>query len=119
MSKQVYWLLEATITPGELENFKALMNEMVTATRANEPGTLNYEWSIDTDNQSCHIYERYADSAAAMTHLGTFGEKFAGRFLAVLEPQRITVYGNPNDEVKKALSGFGAEFLAPIGGFAR
>jgi hypothetical protein len=29
------------------------------------------------------------------------------------------VYGTPNNKVKKALSGFGAVFMEPIGGFAR
>ncbi len=119
MSDQVYWNLELAIKPGELDKFKALMNEMVEATKTNEPGTLNYEWSITEDGESCHIYERYADSASVMTHLGTFGEKFADRFTAVLEPKRLMVYGHPSDEVKEALSGFGAVFLSPIGGFAR
>ncbi len=119
MSDNVYWVLELAIKPGELDNFKALMKEMVEATQANEPHTLNYEWTISEDSQSCHIYERYADSTATMAHLKTFGEKFAERFMAALEPTRFTVYGNPNDEVKGALSGFGAVFMAPIGGFAR
>jgi quinol monooxygenase YgiN len=94
------------------------MKEMVEATQANEPHTLNYEWTITEDSQSCHIYERYADSAATMTHLGAFGEKYAERFMASVEPMRIH-YGTPNNEVKKALSGFGAVFMAPFGGFAR
>ncbi len=119
MSENVYWLLEVTIKPGELDNFKALMKEMVEATQANEPNTLNYEWTISEDSQSCHIYERYADSAATMTHLGAFGEKFAERFMAAVDPTRIVVYGTPNNEVKEALSGFGPIFMAPFGGFAR
>ena len=119
MSNNVYWVLELAIKPGELDNLKALMKEMVEATQAKEPNTLNYEWSISKDNKSCHIYERYTNSVATMTHLGTFGEKFAERFMAAVEPTRFVVYGNPNDEVKKALSGFGAVFMAPFGGFAR
>jgi quinol monooxygenase YgiN len=119
MSNHVYWVLELAIKPGELNNFKALMNEMVKATQANEPNTLNYEWLISKDDKSCHLYERYADSAAVMTHLGTFGQNFAERFMAALQPTRFTVYGNPSDEVIKALGGFGPVFMAPIGGFAR
>ena len=119
MSNNVYWVLELAIKPGEFDNFKALLNEMVKATQANEPNALNYEWFISKDNKSCHIYERYVDSAAVMTHLGTFGQKFAERFMAALEPTRFTVYGNPSDEVIKALSGFGPVYMAPIGGFAR
>ena len=43
MDDQVSWLLEGTVKPGELDNVKALINEMVESTRA-EPGALNYQW---------------------------------------------------------------------------
>jgi predicted house-cleaning NTP pyrophosphatase (Maf/HAM1 superfamily) len=68
---------------------------------------------------SDHIYERYADSGATMTHLGAFGEKFAERFMANVEVKRFVVYGNPNCEVKEALSGFGAVFMPTTVRFAR
>ncbi len=119
MSGNVLWVLELDIKQGELDNFKALMNEMVDATRANEPGTMNYEWFIGDDESSCHLYERYVDSAATMTHLGSFGQYFAERFLAAVTPTRLVVYGDPNDEVRAALSAFGAVHMAQIGGFAR
>ena len=119
MSDNVHWVLELEIKQGELDNFKALMNEMVEATRANEPGTMNYEWFIGADESSCHLYERYADSAATMTHLGSFGQNFAERFMAAVTPTRLVVYGDPNDEVRAALSAFGAVHMAQIGGFAR
>jgi len=119
MSDTVAWMLELAIKPGELDNMKALMNEMVEATQTNEPGTLNYEWFISEDEKSCHIYERYADSAAAMIHIGNFGQHFAKRFMAVFEPTRRVVYGNPNEEVRKILSSRGGVFMGPLGGFGR
>jgi quinol monooxygenase YgiN len=119
MNETVQWVLEVAIKQGELDNFKALMNEMVEATQANEPNTTNYEWFISDDDQTCHLYERYADSAATMTHLASFGENFADRFLAAVAPTRIVVYGNPSAEVREALAAFGAVHMAQIGGFAR
>jgi quinol monooxygenase YgiN len=119
VGKDVYWNLELAVKPGELDNVKALMSEMVESANTNEPGTLSYEWSFSEDGKSCHIFERYTDSAAVMTHLGTFKEKFMERFLAAMEPERLLVYGNPSDEAKEALSGFGAVFMLPIGGFTR
>lgn len=118
MSEHVSWLLELAVKPGQLDAFEALMHEMVESTRA-EPGTLSYEWSISDAGDVCHVYERYADSAAALAHMGTFGGSFAGRFLAAATPTRLTVYGTPSDEVRKGLGGFGPMFLAPFGGFAR
>jgi quinol monooxygenase YgiN len=119
MNNNVYWIVELAIKDGELDNFRSLMFEMVDATQANEPDTLNYEWTISGDSKTIHIYERYADSAAALTHLGTFGQKYAVRFIAAVDQTRFVVYGNPNNEVKAALAGFGAVFMSLFGGFAR
>lgn len=117
--KQVYWMLEVKIKDGEVDALKALLADMVKATQNDEPGTLNYEWWINGDETSCHIYERYADSSAVMVHLGNFGAKFAGRFMAILEPTRLMVYGDVSDEVRKALDGLGAIYMSALGGFGR
>jgi quinol monooxygenase YgiN len=119
MGNNIYWLLELSIKEGELENLKNLIIEMSDATRSDEPGALIYEWFVSDDGKQCHIYERYSDCAALMIHLGNFGAKFADRFLAILTPQRMTVYGEPTDEVRTALAGFGAVHMAELGGFAR
>lgn len=42
MSDHIHWVVEVSIKPGELEHFKILMTDMVEATQANEPNTLNY-----------------------------------------------------------------------------
>ncbi len=86
MNDAVHLLLALNIKEGELDNFKALVKEMVDATQANEPGTLNYEWFLSDDEKTCHLYERYADSAATMTHLASFGQNFAVRIMAAVEP---------------------------------
>jgi quinol monooxygenase YgiN len=119
MSNIVHWVLELDIKDGEADNFKSLMNDMVEATEANEPGTMNYEWYVSGDGKQCHICERYTDSAAVMTHLASFGEKFAERFLAILGPTRLVVYGNPSSEARAALAGLGAAHMEQVGGFAR
>ena len=119
MNNNVSWMVELAIKDGELDNFRNLMIEMVDATQANEPDTLNYEWAISEDNKTIHIYERYADSAAALTHMGTFGEKYAERFMASIDQTSFVVYGNPNNEAKAVLAGVGAVFMPPFGGFTR
>ena len=119
MSSDVFWMLEMTIRPGQLDALKALMPEMVEATQANEPGTLNYEWFISADETQCHIYERYADSDAVMTHLGNFGANFAERFMACFEPTSFSVYGPASTDVRDALAAFGAVHLDAMDGFRR
>ena len=119
MTEHIYWILELDIKNGAVAQLRELLAEMVAATEADEPGTLYYEWFISEDETKCHIYERYADAAALMTHLGNFGSKFAGRFMSILQPTRMTVYGDTNEQVVNALNSMGAQFMAPLGGFNR
>ena len=119
MKNHVYWMLELEIQPGREQDFRVLMNEMVTATLANEPGTLTYEWSISEDGRMCHIFEEYTDSAATLVHLGNFGEKYAARFLEILSPKRFMIYGSPDQQVKDALAAFGAVYMQFAEGFKR
>ncbi len=119
MSDAVSWVLELNVKDGQLDAFKALAREMSEATQADEPGATHYEYFIDDDGKTIHIFERYADSAATMIHLGNFGSKFAERFLACVDPARMMVYGDPSAEVRGALAGFGAVHMTQFTGFAR
>jgi quinol monooxygenase YgiN len=118
MSSVVSWNLRLSIHEGRLEEFRTLMQEMVASTQA-EAGTQGYEWFLSEDGTSCHINERYADSDAVMVHLGNFGANFADRLLGCATPTSIDVYGDPSDEVRAALAGFGAVHHRPFGGFSR
>ena len=118
MSDVVSWNLRLSLREGRLDEFRALMDEMVASTR-NEGGAVAYEWFITPDGSECHLYERYADSAATMVHLGNFGAHFAERFMGCVEPTQFHVYGSPDEQVRGILDGFGAVYLGPFGGFAR
>jgi quinol monooxygenase YgiN len=116
---QVSWVVQCAVKDGQLDAFKELMDEMVESTRDEEAGTLNYEWFISDDNGTVHIYEKYADSAAAMAHMKSFGESWAGRFLGCVDVERTTAYGNPDEAAQKGLAQMGAKTLGHWGGFAR
>ncbi len=118
MSDAVSWVLMVNVKDGQLDVFRALMDEMVAATQA-EPGTIMYEWFVSDDGGTVHVYERYADSDATLAHLGSFGANYAERFFAAADATGFYVYGNPSAAAREALAGVGAEFLGPFGGFAR
>jgi quinol monooxygenase YgiN len=118
MDDQVSWLLEMTVKPGELDNLKALIKEMVESTGA-EPGALNYQWCISDDNTTVHNFDRYSDSAAAKTHLDRFLANYAGRYMAAVDTTRLSVYGAASEEVKEILNGFGGVYYGLIEGFTR
>jgi quinol monooxygenase YgiN len=118
MGDQISWQVELAVKPGELENFRVLTSKMVESTR-DEPGVLIYERFISEDGKVVQVYERYADSAAAVAHLRTFEHKFGGRFLSMVDRKRFTVFGTPSDELRGMLDGFGVTYLGPFGGFSQ
>ena len=119
MTERIFLDLPLSIKDGKLEDFRTLSEDMIGAVQANEPGTLNYEWTLSEDQKTCHTYERFADSAAALAHAGAFGANFAGRFLDCVDPIGFTVHGNPSDELKAALAACGPAYMTDSGGFAR
>ena len=118
MSDAVSWAVDVSIKPGQLDNFKALTEELV-QWAGSEPTTLAYEWFLNEDNTSCHIYERYASSAAALAHVKIFIERYAERFMGTLDMTGMTVFGSAEAELKGIMGGFGANFMDQFNGFAR
>lgn len=119
MSNVIEWVLEMDVQEGQADNVAPLLDEMVTATKADEPGALHYEYYTNEDRTKVTVLERYSDNAAAMVHLGNFGAKFAERFVAAFAPTRFTVYGPAGDDLRGALAGFGAVHMDYYKGFAR
>jgi quinol monooxygenase YgiN len=117
-SSHITIIVELSIEAGDVSSFERLMAEMVESI-APEPGTLAYEWMLGDGGRTCHMYERYADSAALVTHLRGWSGKFASRFLALAKPTRVVVYAHPDAETEAALAAFSPTYLVPRGGFHR
>ena len=113
----LHWTLVATVQPGQADAVVPLVTKMAETNRANEPGTLVYEY-MQAD-ETIHIYERYSDSAAALEHLGNFGANFAADFLTVFAIESISIYGPAGDDLKAALEGLPVTYMEKIAGFAR
>ncbi|WP_377188563.1 putative quinol monooxygenase [Ruegeria meonggei] len=116
MTNDVHWVLKLDLNLDNKPEFEALMHEMVAATQQ-ESGAKNYEWHLS--DARVQIYERYASSEDAMIHMQNFGENFADRFLALLTPVQLDVYGPAKDDLRAALTPVGAVFHPQIGGFSR
>jgi quinol monooxygenase YgiN len=119
MAGAVSWVLELQVQTERSDELRALMEEMVSSTHASEPGTVGYEWFMSADGATLHVFERYADSAAAMAHIQTFGERFAVRFFTLLTPTRFTLYGAPDSAVQGALAAMGPTLMGQAAGFHR
>ena len=118
MNENVYWVIELAVNPGRFEDLKTLIAELLEANRK-KVGFLTCEFAISDDRQVCHIYERFQDSAAVITHLQLFGANFSARFFEILKPTRFVIYGTPSVEVKDALAASNPVYTAPLGGFRK
>ena len=116
-SDQIYWVV--TFTVDEMDKFKPVVQKLVAATEK-EPGTLEYEYAVGDDQKTVDIFERYANSHAAVVHVTeNFGPNFSKDFLAVAKPIRFVVYGVPTDELKKTLADFNPIYMKPFDGFTK
>ena len=113
----VHWQITMTVNADQADAVKPLLDRMVAATQANEPDALIYDYMGDGDQ--VHIYERYADNAAAVTHMSNFGANFADEFMKVFSVNSVTIYGPAGDDLKEVLAPFSPTYLQEISGFAR
>lgn len=111
MGDHVSWQVELSVKPGQLESFRELTEEMIAAAR-DEGGVLIYERFINEDNHVVIVYERYADSAAAVAHLRSFAGDFGRRFSSMVERKKFSVFGKPSNELRTILNGFNATYFA-------
>lgn len=115
-SDDISWVITLDLAEGQDAVFEELMTEMVAATTS-EAGAKTYEWH--RNGNTVHILERYDSNDDAGIHLENFGANFADRFMAILTPKSLQVYGPAEGGVREGLTGFGAVFYEHVGGFDR
>jgi quinol monooxygenase YgiN len=119
MSDTLIVIAENDIHAGQLDNLKALLNEMIDTIQREEPKTLNYECFIAGDGASVTFFERYTDSESCLSHLANLGPRYSARLFECLTPTKLTVYGNASDKAREVFSAFPTGFQSPLARFIR
>lgn len=91
------------IHSGKEDEFKRIAAECIGAVKENETGALQYDWFFNPGQTECVVRENYADSDAAMAHLGNVGE-FLGQLFAISNFD-LEIYGTMSEELKNAVEG--------------
>jgi len=117
-SGDIYWSVTFSIPQGKMDNFKQVVARLVDETKK-EPGTLEYEYTANNEQNTVDIIERYQDSNAVVQHVTQTFAKFAKEFLENAQVGRFVVYDAPNDEVKKVLKDFNPVYFSAFDGFTR
>ena len=117
IENEVAWLFELEVQPHTRAALEELVPEMIEETKKTEPGSRAYQIFVN-DGSIC-VYERYDNSEAALEHMKNFGEKFAGRFMALVTPTRFTLLGSPSAELLEVVGPIGAIVNTPLAGYIK
>lgn len=115
-STSISWTVRGTIK--DLDAFKVIKAKLIESTEKEE-GTLQYEWYITPNQTEFMVVERYRDLTAAEIHNASFGDKFAGEFLAACEINGISYAGELSESLETAFKQMGATFYQVDGGLNR
>lgn len=115
----ISWTLVLTLNPQKVERWQNLLQDIVSEVEANEPGTLNYQWSISEDKKSAQVYERYANAESAIKHMANFAKKFGTPFFDPVVTKHLLVYGDPGEEVRNHIKEYHPKYQSPVMGLNR
>jgi len=116
MADHIGWIVEAKIADGKRDEFEAIAKEIVAEARK-EVGTLGYQYFVSDDGDVL-ILERFADSAAADTHVDLW-DRYAERWLAAAPATRMVHLGNVPEAVRARHAELAPKLLKQIQGFTR
>jgi hypothetical protein len=87
---------------------------------ANEPDTIDYEFSLSKDETKCIVHETYTNLEAALAHNNSAASQIIlSKIFDIAKINRFDVYGNPSEELQKLLINFGAQTYNLFAGFSR
>jgi quinol monooxygenase YgiN len=100
------------IHPGKLEEFKRFAAQCMQLAREKDTGTLRYELFFNADQTECVVHEEYVDSKACIQHFKNMGEVST----AIFATSNVSgeMWGNPSQELRKAVQDKGVQLFAPF-----
>ena len=117
---QVHVRAEFTIEEGKIEECKEMVQKMSRVVEYSKPGTINYRFYLSRSETKCVVHETYANSEAALAHIrGVASQTILPKIFSVTRMSRLEVYGNPSEELQKALTSFGSQIYNIFAGFSR
>lgn len=110
MSSNILLLIESDILPGKEAELRQVVADLKQHVAATEPGTLRYDWFINTDANSLRLIEEYDSMQSAIFH-GANYEAFRLKLDELRVVKRRTVCGDLSDEAKAMLASMAPEFF--------
>jgi len=106
--KRVCVHTEFTITPGKVDEFKTIAQELIAIVKEKEPATLKYHWYFNKDQSKSYVVEEYPNTEALRVHTLHVALTLR-KLLKISKIAKSTVLGELNPVAREALSIIGAE----------
>ena len=87
------------IRPGVIEGFKSQAVECISQVKQKDPGTLQYDLFINSDNTECEIRETYENSDALLAHVENLREPLRILFEQFATDHSVVIYGDPSAQL--------------------
>lgn len=104
----------------ESAGLEDLVSQLVEAVRANDTGTRQYNFSVDSARATMFVIERYSDPQSVLEHMGTVAG-LAPRFFEQVEVMSAYLHCDEGvvipEQLKEALTGFGIQYMTFLGRF--
>jgi quinol monooxygenase YgiN len=110
MADNILLLIESDILPGKEAELRSVVADLKQHVTSTEPGTLRYDWFINTDTKTIRLIEEYDSMQSAIFHGGNY-KAFRLRLDELRLVTRRTVCGNLSDEAKAMLAPMEPEFF--------
>jgi quinol monooxygenase YgiN len=110
----IYMKLQVSATmkirPGMIEGFKNQAAECISQVKHKDPGTLQYDWYINSDNTVCEIRETYENSDALLAHVENLREPLRILFEQFATDHAVVIYGDPSAQLLENAKSRGVSF---------
>jgi predicted ester cyclase len=118
-NEKVGFILELSVNKGyTLANVKALLEDLTTFMRKNEPDAYDYGYYISQNSKKITLIEKYKNSEAAILHADNFenGPNMKP-FLDTFTINSFILIGNSSEELKNRIKAYGVEPRVLAGGW--
>jgi quinol monooxygenase YgiN len=97
------------IRAGMLEDFKRHAAECVQRVKQRDPGTIQYDWFISSDNKECEIRETYENSEAFLAHISNLNDLLRTLYGKYASDHSVGIYGDPSPELLEKVKARGVD----------
>ena len=109
MSNKLQLSARMKIREGKLDGFKRQAAVCISQVKDKDPGTLQYDWFLNSDRTECEIREAYESPEALLVHIANLREPLGILFEQYATDHSIVLYGDPSPELIQTAKTRGVE----------